>query len=245
MTKDGRPSPLYDTRLYGGNGVTSLDSPAAFAFAHRLTWWLNGEGFSIGHTPALYVVYTPELPIDAVEAEAPRFTPDDWWFRTVRVGVPRDSSPQDAEQIARRGLIACLKALKPEDSALIDKADEIVTTAGNNCRFLLKVRDLAKQTIEISTTISVHREPSLFYVAMTDKTTGAYREAPPAKIQSYDDGIYLARRVKIARRGVEIVPRTSYLARLIVERNPDAATWNMDEFVDAERPVISGLLKFK
>uniref|UniRef100_UPI002AFF34A7 hypothetical protein n=1 Tax=Devosia sp. TaxID=1871048 RepID=UPI002AFF34A7 len=137
-----------------------------------------------------YVVYTPELPIDAVEAEAPRFTPDDWWFRRVRVGVPRDFSAEDAEQIARRGLIACLKALKPEDSALIDKADEIVTTAGGNCRFLLKVRDLAKQTIEISTTINVHREPSLFYVAVTDKTTGAYREAPPAKIQSYDDGIY-------------------------------------------------------
>lgn len=250
MTKDGRPSPLYDTRLFAGNGeafhrYTYLDNDEAWAFARRLTWWLNGDGFNIGHTPALYVYYTSDLPAGAVEAEAPRFTPDDWWFRQVKVGVPTGFPGETALTDAADGLIAALKSLKPDDAAMIDKAAETVRAQGKECRFLLKVKDSAKQVVEISTTIAAGREPSLLHVAVTDKATGTYREAPAAKIKCYDDGIYLAGKVKIARRGVEIVPRATYQARLIVEMNPNAATWSIDEFVDAERPVMSGLLKFR
>jgi len=252
MTKDGRPSPLHDTRLfvgngeaYSGKGISHFENYDALAFALRLTWWLNGEGFSIGHTPALYIYYSTDLPAGTIKAEAPRYTPDDWWFRQVKVGVPKGFPGENALQDAADGLIAVLKALKPEDAAMIDRAAEIVTANGADCRFLLKVKDTAKQVIEISTTIGVFRQPSLLFVAMTDKATGTYREAPPASIQSYDDGVYLAGKVKIARSGIEIAPRASYMARLVVERNPDAATWSMDEFVRAERPVISGLLKFR
>ncbi|ANG98765.1 hypothetical protein A8A54_19380 [Brucella pseudogrignonensis] len=246
MTKDGRPSPLHDTRLFTGNGGYSyLDHDEAWAFARRLTWWLNGEGFCIGHTPALYVYYTSDLPISTVEAAAPKYTPDDWWFRQVKVGVPAGFPGESALKYAADGLIAVLKSLKPEDAAMIDKAAEIVRAKGSDCRFLLKVKESAKQVVEISTTIGPFRDHSLLYVAVTDKATGTYREAPPAKIKSYDDGVYLAGKVKIARRGVEVTPRTSYMARLTVETHPNAATWSIDEFAEAERSLISGLLKFR
>lgn len=250
MTKDGRPSPLHDTHLFAGSGeafhnYSYLDNHEAWAFARRLTWWLNGDGFNIGHTPALYVYYTTDLPAGIVEAAAPKFTPDDWWFREVKVGVPTGFPNESALKDAADGLIAVLKILQPDDAVTIDKAAEAVRANGNGCRFLLKVKDTAKQVVEISTTIAAFREPSLLYVAVTDKAAGTYREAPPAKIQSYDDGVYLAGKIKIARRGVEIAPRTSYMARLIVEKNPDAATWSIDEFVEAERPAMSGLLKFR
>lgn len=250
MTKDGRPSPLHDTRLFAGNGeafhsYTYLDNADAWAFARRLTWWLNGNGFNIGHTPALYVYYTTDLTTGAVEAAAPRFTPADWWFRQVKVGVPTRFTCEGGLKDAADGLIAVLKSLKPDDALMIDKAAEIVRARGSDCRFLLKVKDTTKQVVEISTTIAAFREPSLLYVAVTDKATGTYHEAPPVKIQSYDDGVYLAGKVKIARREVEIFPRASYLARLIVEKNPNAATWSIDEFVESDRPLMSGLLTFK
>lgn len=244
MTKDGRPSPFKDTRLFNGEWISS-DEHAALAFARRLTWWLNGEGFGIGHTPALYVYYTSDLPVGEVEADAPRYTPDDWWFRKVRVGVPQGFPGDSIVNAAEDGLVAVLKALKPENADMIDRAREIVSSTGDECRFLLKVKDSAKQIVEISTTIGVFREPSLFYVGMTDKATGFYREAPPEKLDFYDDGIFLAGKVKIVRHGVDIVPRTSYIARLIAENSLKAAIWSIDEFVETERPIMSGLLKFR
>lgn len=246
MTKDGRPSPLTDIRLFAGPGSEYLKGcDAAWAFARRLTWWLNGEGFSIGHNPALYISYRTDLPVGAVEAEPPRFTPDDWWFRVVAIGMQQGLSGAEVDRAAAEGAVDCLKALKPEDSALIDKAAGVVTRAGSQCRFLLKVRDSARQIVEISTTIGAGSEPSLLHVAITDKATGTYREAPPARLAGYDDGVYLAGKVKIARRGVALAPRTSVMARLVVEQNPNAATWSLDEFVEAERPVISSLLRFR
>nr|WP_312295302.1 hypothetical protein [Brevundimonas diminuta] len=246
MTKDGRPSRLNDTRLFTGRGGDYLKGQDdAWAFARRLTWWLNGEGFSIGHNPALYVSYTTDLPVGVIEAEPPRFTPDDWWFRTVAVGVPQELVGENAFRVAADGLIACLKALKPQDSALIDRTAKTVADAGSQCRFLLKAKDSARQLVEISTTIGSGSEPSLLYVAETEKATGAYREAPPAKLRSYDDGVYLAGKVKIARRGVDLIPRTSTLSRLVVDQNPDAATWSADALAEAERPVLSSLLRFR
>lgn len=119
------------------------------------------RGFSIGHNPALYVHYTIDLPVGVVEAESPRFTPDDWWFRTVAVGIARDLPGVDFDGCAAEGVVVCLKALKPQDGALIDKAVEIVTAAGSQSRFLLKVRDSARQVAEIPTTIGAGCEPSL------------------------------------------------------------------------------------
>lgn len=196
---------------------------AAWAFARRLTWWLNGEGFSIGHNPALYARYTTDLPVDAVEAEPTRFTPDDWWFRTIAVDIAKELPGVDFDGVAAEGIVASLKALKPQDGALIDKAVEIVTADGSQCRFLLKVKDSARQVVEISTTIGAGCEPSLLSVAITNKATGACREAPPARLAGYDDGVYLAGKVKIARCGVDLAPRRSMMARLIVEQNPNAA----------------------
>lgn len=246
MTKDGRDSRLHDIRLFIGNGRCYLEGHHdVWAFARRLGWWLNCEGFCVGHHPALYVCYTSDLPVGIVEAEPLKFTPDDWWFRKVLVGVPQGFPGEDVGKVAAEGLVTCLKALKPEDSALIDRAAEIVSAGGSDCRFLLRVKESAKQVVEISTTISAHPELSLLYVGVTDKATGAYREAPPAKIESYDDGVFLAGKVKIARSSVGLVPRASTMARIVAERNPNAVTWGSDEFVDAERPTISGLLKFR
>lgn len=102
MTKDGRPSRIKDIRLFKETWVKS-DEHTALAFARRLAWWLNGEGFSIGHTPALYVYYSSDLPAGTVEAKPPRFTPDDWWFREVTVGVPPGVPGETAVEAAERG----------------------------------------------------------------------------------------------------------------------------------------------
>ncbi|MFV0432594.1 MAG: hypothetical protein ACK5LO_01225 [Leucobacter sp.] len=245
MTKDGRPSRIKDIRLFGSARGYLQEVDGAVAFARRLAWWLNGEGFGIGHDPALYVAFNPELPEGAIEAKPPKFTRDDWWFREVSVGVPDGFPGDDAESIAIRGLIDCLKTLKPDDAELIDRAAEVVSAAGGDCRFLLRVKETSKEITEISTTIGAGSEPSLLYVGLTDRATGAYREAPPVELRFYDDGVMLAGKVKVARRSVDLVSRTSVPARMIADSHGGDLSWHLSEFAEAERPVLSLPLKFR
>lgn len=243
MTKDGRPSRIKDIRLFGLQEWEG--GREAEAFARRLCWWLNSEGFGIGHDPALYIHFNPELPDGEIVAQPPKFTPDDWWFRQVAIGVPGDFPGRDAMSSIPQGVVACLKELKPDDAELIDEAARIVDEAGSACRFLLKVKETAKELTEVSTTIGTWPGPSLLYVGLTDKATGAYREAPPAELKFYDDGVLLAGKVKIVRRGVELESRTSVPARMIADQHGGGLSWRLTDFVEAERPVISAQLRFR
>lgn len=245
MTKDGRPSRIKDIRLFGFELEDWDGVREAEAFARRLAFWLNSEGFGIGHDPALYIHFDPETPAGEIVAQPPKFTPDDWWFRQVAIGVPDDFPGPDAASRVPQGVVACLKALKPDDTDLIDHAAQIVSEHGSACRFLLKVKETAKELTEVSTTIGTWPEPSLLYVGLTDKATGTYREAPPAELTFYDDGVTLAGKVKIVRRGVELESRTSVPARVIADQHGGGLSWQLADFVEAERPVTSAQLRFR
>lgn len=245
MTRDGRPSRIKEIRLFCRKDGNQEGVAEAMAFAQRLAWWLNGEGFGIGHDPVVHLALDPGMPEGAIEAKPPKFTPDDWWFRDVSVGVPADFPATDAATVAAQSVIACLKTLKPEDAELIDRAAQIVSATGADCRFLLKVKETTKEVMEISTTIAAWPTPSLLYVGVTDKATGAYLQAPPAQVRFYDDSVLLAGKVKIARRSVDLVSRTSVPARMVADRQGGDLSWHRDDFVEAERPTMSSLLKFR
>lgn len=244
MTRDGRPSRIKDLRLFGAEAKRPGISEAT-AFGRRLAWWLNGQEFTIGHEPALYVTFDPALPQGSVEPKPQRFTPDDWWFREVSVGVPDDFPGDDDASVATAGIIAALQMLRPDCTGLIERAAQTVATEGEACRFLLRSKEGAKDTLEISTTIGVWPGPSLLYAGMTGKATGAYREAPPVELRFYDDGVLLAGKVKVVRRGVDLVARTSTPARLVADSHGGGVSWHVDSFTEAQRPVLSGLLKFR
>lgn len=210
-----------------------------------MCWWLNSEGFGIGHDPALYIYFNPEIPAGEIVAQPPKFTRDDWWFREVAIGVPDDFPESDAASRVPQGVVACLKELKPEDADLIDDAARIVSEHGSACRFLLKVKETTKELTEVSTTIGAWPEPSLLYVGLTDKATGAYREAPPTELSFYDGGVALAGKVKIVRGGVELESRTSVPARMIADQHGGGLSLSRADFVEAERPVTSAVLKFR
>lgn len=244
MTRDGRPSRIKDLRLF----CPGEDRPGireAAAFGRRLAWWLNGEDFAIGHEPALYVTLDQELPAGVVRAKPQRLTPDDWWFRETSVGVPESFPGEDDLAVATSGILACLKALQPGSSELIDRAAETVIAAGDTARFLLRVKESSKDTLEISTTIGTWDGPSLLYAGLTDKATGQYREAPPMELRFYDDGVALAGKVKVDRRRVDLTPRTSTPARMVADQHGGGVAWQIDDFTEAQRPTISVLLKFR
>jgi len=245
MTRDGRPSRIKDIRLFHRADQGWDGAHEATAFARRLAWWLNGEGFGIGHDPALYVTFDSGLAPGVVVADPPTFTPDDWWFREASVGVPDDFPGDDAVGTAEFGVVACLKALKPDDTELIDRAAQIVRVAGSECRFLLKATETSRDVVEVSTTVGTWPQPSLLYVGLTEKSTGSYRQAPPAELAFYDDGVLLASKVRIARRKVDLLPRTSVPARIVAASHARELSWHVDDFVDAERPLMSSVLKFR
>lgn len=245
MTRDGRPSRIKDIRLFYDNDREWLDHQEAVSFARRLAWWLNGEDFGIGHDPSLYISFDPGLGQGRITAEPPEFTPDDWWFRRVGVGTPADFPSTAATDVATRGVIDALKFLKPDDADLIDGAAQTVLDAGSDCHFLLKVKEYAKETVEVSTTIGTWPGPSRLYAALIDKETGQYRQAPPAELRFYDDGVLLAGKVKISRRSIDLAPRQSTPARLIADRHAGGPIWHIDDFVPAARPVMSSMLKFR
>lgn len=245
MTKDGRPSRIKDIRLFQGPHKSHVNDSAAVAYARRLAWWLNGEGFGIGHDPALYISFDPALAVGEIRLDPPRFTPDDWWYREAYVGVSSDFNGDDCLEAARTGTISVLKALVPEQSDLIDQAAQTVDEAGPEIRFLLKVKESASQILEVSTTIGTGRAATLLFMGLTSKESGIYRQAPPTSLGFYDDGVLLAGGVKLGRDTAALVPRTSSSARWLVEELAVDLSWHFDEFVEVPRPIISGLLAFR
>ena len=79
MTKDGRPSRITDIRYFHGDRHNYLRGhDDAVAFGRRIAWFLNGEGFSLGAYPQLYLLLTPTLVAGTVEVTD---YGGDWWQR--------------------------------------------------------------------------------------------------------------------------------------------------------------------
>ncbi len=246
MTKDGRPSPLKDIRLFHETANAYLkDCDEAWAFGRRLAWWLNGEGFSAGSGFAVYIQFTAALPEGAVAPGEINRDRDSWQMRQVAVGVARDFPASNAAQVVMDGIVASLKALAPEHSDLIDRAAAIVAAAGADCRFLLKSKETSAQVMDVSSTIATWPQPSRLFVSLTDKATGLYRQAPPVEMRNYDDAVLLAGKVKIVRGDVNLAARSSSPAKMTADRHGGDLSWRLEDFVQTERPRMSSPLKFR
>jgi len=196
MTKDGRPSLINDIRLFAGDHTSYLEGQQeAVAYARRIAWFLNSEGFSLGAFPALYVSFTPSLPPGMVRVTGNHA---EWWHRYVHIGVTADfpNGPNTLE-VVRRGVAAALLAMRPDQVDLIDRADAIVRDQGNRLRFLLKRRETGKLIIEISFNIEPWPNPSWLYVSHTDKATATYREADPIALGWYLEGFDLVGSIRL------------------------------------------------
>src|SRR5262245_46674294 len=119
MTKDGRPSRITDIRYFHGDRHAYLKGHEdAVAFGRRIAWFLNGEGFSLGAYPQLYLLLTPTLDVGAIEVTD---CGGEWWQRYTHVGVPCDfSSRADTAELVRQGTVAALKAIRPDLISLIE-----------------------------------------------------------------------------------------------------------------------------
>ncbi len=195
MTKDGRPSALNDIRLFAGDRYSYLEGQEeAVAYGRRLAWYLNGEGFSVGAFPALYILFTSSLAPGTI-----RMTNDggEWWHRYIHVGVePSFPSAPGALDIAMRGIDDALIAIKPEHVDTIKRADETVRQHGQHLRFLLRRHATKKFTSEISSNIAVWPKPSYLFVAKWGNETGAYAEAEPIALRFYSEALSLSRKIK-------------------------------------------------
>ncbi|QMW22696.1 hypothetical protein [Sandaracinobacteroides saxicola] len=193
MTKDGRPSRINDIRLFIGDRSVSSSylkgQEEAVAYARRIAWLLNGEEFSLGAYPALYVLFTQSLQPGVI-----RVTDEggDWWQRYVHVGVTTDfPNITDAFDVATRGIVDSLLAVRPDQVDIIRHADAIVRQHGNDLRFLLKRRELSKLIVEISVNIAAWPTRSHLFMAHIDKATNVYFEADPIPMMFYSEGFDL------------------------------------------------------
>jgi len=199
MTKDGRPSLINDIRLFAGehsNSSTYLEGQdEAVAYGRRIAWFLNGEGFSLGAFPALYVLFTPSLEPGLVRVTD---AGGEWWHRYAHVGVTADFLNRPyALDVVTRGIVDALLALRPDQADPIRRADMIVREQGDRQRFLLKCRDMAKLLVEISFNISTWPKPSHLFIAQIDKATGVYREADPIALGHYTEGFDLVSGIRL------------------------------------------------
>lgn len=199
MTKDGRPSLITDIRLFVGNSSTDCsylkNHEEGVAFGRRMGFYLNGEGFSLGSFPALYVLFT-----SAEEDGSVRVADDlhEWWFRFVRVGVPENfPDVPNASEIVQKGVTATLLAVRPDQTDVVRRADAVVRRYGKDLRFLLQRREMAKLVLEISFNIEAWPRPSFLFISQTDKATGVYQEADPIPLGFYDEGFDLISGIRL------------------------------------------------
>ncbi len=157
----------------------------AVAFGRRLALFLNGECFSLGAYPALYVFLTQELSPSEVKLTDDR---GEWWHRYVHVGVPAEfPNLPEASEIVKCATVAALKTIRPDLVPSIDAAADFVRTHGGDLRFLLRTRATKRFVIEISFSIAVWPESSSLFTSVTDRVTGEYLEGPPLLIAGYQD----------------------------------------------------------
>lgn len=64
-------------------------------------------------------------------------------------------------------------------------------------------------------------------------------------LSQFRDGVLVAGKVKIVRRGVELESRTSVPARRIADQHGGGLSWRLADLVEAERPVTSAQLRFR
>lgn len=196
MTKDGRPSLINDIRLFAGDRYSYLGGHQdAVAFARRMALYLNGEGFSLGAFPALYVFFNLSLESGLVRATNEG---GDWWHRYVHVGVDPDfPNIPGALEVAMCGIVEALAAIRPDQVDTIRRADTMVREYREDLRFLLKRRETKKRMVEISFNIEAWPTPSQLFICHTDKTTGIYSEADPIALGWHFEGFDLASSIRL------------------------------------------------
>jgi hypothetical protein len=241
MTKDGRPSRINDIRYFHGNIHKYLKGlEGAVAFGRRLAWFLNGEGFSLGAYPSLYIFFTPTLKPGAVEVTD---YGGDWWQRYTHVGVSQDfpNTPESSELVTAR-TVAALKAIRPDLKTAIESAEQTVRTQGNDLRFLLKSRQAKHFKIDISFNIAIWPEPSNLFVSLTDLSSGAFLETSPIPISFYAEAFDLAGEIKVTSAAATLLPNRSVGAKLTALRYGSLVR-ETAEFLPRTPPVFSKLVK--
>ena len=135
MTKDGRLSRINDIRLFAGDRHSYLKGHEdAVAFGRRIALYLNGEGYSLGAHPALYVLLTADL-----EPKRVKVTDEggDWWQRYTHVGVPQGFPDfANASEIAVQAMIDALKANRPDLTDMVENAARVVRAEAGGPRLL-------------------------------------------------------------------------------------------------------------
>ncbi len=178
MTKDSRPSRLCDIRLFAGHEHKYLEGhEEVVAFARRLAWYLNGEGFSIGAHTHMYVFFSPSTPVGEAK---PTDYGGDWWQRYTHVAAPRQltKTPGTDEKL-RAGIVEALKANRPDQEGLIESAAATVMKHGANLRFLMQQKLTKSYKSEVTFSIgSWGREPTYVQVFRTDCSSNALMASP-------------------------------------------------------------------
>jgi hypothetical protein len=244
MTKDGRPSRINDIRYFSGDERRYLEGHnEAVAFGRRMAWLLNGEGFSLGAHPSLYIFLTPHLTPGAIQVTD---RGGDWWQRYTNVGVPRDfPNTSDAHDVIVRGTVSALSANRPDLVTMVRDAEQSVRSRGDELRFLLKTRQTRRFIVDISFNIAAWPQTSFLFVSLTSRATGAFLEAPPIELQFYHEAFQLAGLAKVTDDTASVSPNKSMGAQLTSMRHGGPLVMPISESVPKERPTLSKLVKLR
>jgi len=241
MTKDGRPSRINDIRYFHGGLHSYLEGyNEEVAFGRRLAWFLNGEGFSVGAYPALYIFFTPSIEPGAIQVTD---YGGDWWQRYTHVGVTSDfPNSAEAKNQIKQGTIAALTTIRPDKTDEIRNAAKIVDLYGKELRFLLKERFTKRFKTEISFSIAAWPEPSYLFVSLTDLSTGDFLETTPIPLRFYFEGFDLAGSIKVTDSTATLAPNQSVAAKLASLHHGGPLTKAISDFSPSERPMMSRLV---
>jgi hypothetical protein len=222
MTKDGRPSRVSDIRYFVPieNTVKYIEDHRVSAFGRRLAYLLNGENYSCGSYPALYIVLTTALELNVVQVKEKPY--GEWWYREAYVGVP-DGFQRSArlQETAKNATLRALNFIRPDMESAIDEAAKMVETYGDELRFLLKTKETKKYVVDVYANIPVFPQPAYLFTSFTDRTSGQFLESPPFPLMGFPAFGFSTGPIKITE---------------ILKELPS--------FAEKERPVMSKLVKY-
>lgn len=139
-----------------------------------------------------------------------------------------DESERTQLLIARTKSV--LRSLFPVNGIVLEETLAEAEREGDRLRFLVKRKNIAGGSVEVSFNVAVWPHSSDLIVVVKDSKGDADLASPPIKLKIYDDAFSLVGDIRREGEAIRIVPRKSFTARLVAAKYEASLTIPMSAF---------------
>jgi hypothetical protein len=150
---------------------------------------------------------------------------EDAWLRYVDVGVSFSKINQMTEvkkqywlESITLDVMRLVVARSPNQLAIIDEVESLVREFGEELPIVHQIKETKSYSVAVFYRIAPEMKKSTAWIKYHDKSSGLKRVGCFAKLQFYEDIMFLVSGISVSKGFIKLSPRPSYKARLYNQR---------------------------